>query len=286
MIIPSKHSGYQAGIRLYPGGLLGFGGGGGGGVAGDLAPPPPPPPPWANLGVNTERGYNTLMSTPGQPMSQNAIAYNDLLGQGFNNQQIRSSAETAIGKQGDEYWNQMVQAAGLQSHTGRPMTGSAQFFQPIQKQQYTNYATANPMGVSQYGRPMPLSGGMGGGNTLTPEIARNLMQRSMMGGVPTSEFAKYGGYDSVQSLYEASGGNYAKPTHVSTQPMQFNPYTNSYGYSAGMPQMQSPFSYQQPALPNYGPSQAFVGRSSQMRGTPNVMRRAEGGIASLLDDSE
>jgi len=35
-----------------------------------------------------------------------------------------------------------------------------------------------------------------------------------------------------------------------------------------------------------GPSQAIVGRSSQMRGTPNVMRRAEGGIASLMDDVE
>jgi hypothetical protein len=60
----------------------------------------------------------------------------------------------------------------------------------------------------------------------------------------------------------------------------FNPYTNSY-------QQQSPFSYQQQQpQPNYGPSQAIVGRSSQMRGTPNVMRRAEGGITSLMDDAE
>jgi hypothetical protein len=49
-----------------------------------------------------------------------------------------------------------------------------------------------------------------------------------------------------------------------------------------MPQMQQPMQ----AQPNYGPSQAIVGRSSQMRGTPNVMRRAEGGIASLMDDVE
>lgn len=42
-----------------------------------------------------------------------------------------------------------------------------------------------------------------------------------------------------------------------------------------------------PAPPrSSGPSQAIVGRSSQMRGTPNVMRRAEGGIASLVDDVE
>jgi hypothetical protein len=89
----------------------------------------------------------------------------------------------------------------------------------------------------------------------------------------------------------------------SYQPQQqYNPY-----------QMQTPFSYQQQSyqptqLPAYvydtirdldqyksqpvpqrtssGPSQAIVGRSSQMRGTPNVMRRAEGGIASLMDDVE
>jgi hypothetical protein len=42
-----------------------------------------------------------------------------------------------------------------------------------------------------------------------------------------------------------------------------------------------------PAPPrSSGPSQAIVGRSSQVRGTPNVMRRAEGGIASLMDDVE
>lgn len=54
----------------------------------------------------------------------------------------------------------------------------------------------------------------------------------------------------------------------------FNPYSNSY---------QTPFSAQQ-AQPNYGPSQAIVSRSAGMRGTPNVVRRAEGGIASLVND--
>ena len=59
----------------------------------------------------------------------------------------------------------------------------------------------------------------------------------------------------------------------------FNPYTNSY-------QQQTPFSYQQ-AQPNYGPSQAIVSRSAGMRGTPNVVaRKAEGGIASLMDSVE
>jgi hypothetical protein len=56
-----------------------------------------------------------------------------------------------------------------------------------------------------------------------------------------------------------------------------------------MPQMQTPFQQpmQQAQSPfrSSGPSQAIVGRSSQMRGTPNVMRRAEGGITSLLDEA-
>ena len=169
-----------------------------------------------------------------------------------------------------------------------------------------DYATFNParkaMGASQndliaaYGyaqQPMqqmqnPFSSS--GGNTLTPELARTLMQRSMTTGTPTSEFNKYGGYAAVRALYDRSGGDYSgnsAPYPQQQQPMQqqqaqFNPYTNQY---------QTPFSYQQPqqqmqqpmAQPNYGPSQAIVGRSSQMRGTPNVMRRAEGGITSLLD---
>ena len=98
------------------------------------------------------------------------------------------------------------------------------------------------------------------------------------------------------------------------QQASFNPYTNRSGFDGfgmgnlsnllrqALPQMQSPFSDQQPqqqeqqrqmqqqmqqqVQKNYGPSQAIVGRSSQMRGTPNVMRRAEGGIASLMDDVE
>ena len=52
------------------------------------------------------------------------------------------------------------------------------------------------------------------GNTLTPDIAKSLMQASMMdgSGVPTSEFNRYGGYDKVKALYDAGGGSYAKPT--------------------------------------------------------------------------
>jgi hypothetical protein len=45
-------------------------------------------------------------------------------------------------------------------------------------------------------------------NTLTAAIARDLMQRSMTTGAPTSEFDRYGGYAAVQKLYEQNGGTY------------------------------------------------------------------------------
>ena len=46
------------------------------------------------------------------------------------------------------------------------------------------------------------------GRVLTPDIAIDLMHRSMTTGVPTSEFDAYGGYDVVASMYQSAGGGY------------------------------------------------------------------------------
>jgi hypothetical protein len=232
-----------------------------------------------------------------------------------------------------------------QTRGARPSGLDSQFYQPAYQPQYQNYNMGNSMSISQYGQQPQMNQQTGqfstaGGNTLTPELARTLMQRSMTGsGVPTSEFQRFGGYDTVKALYDKSGGDYSGQGNPYPQ-QQFNPYTNQYQtpFNYQQPQyqqqqMQTPFSYQQPMqqpaaqmqtpfsysapmqLPQYvydtirdvnsyqsqpmqqyqqpmaqrmssGPSQAIVGRSSQMRGTPNVMRRAEGGIASLLDNDE
>ena len=213
---------------------------------------------------------------------------------------------------------------------------AAYSYNPMQSPFNYQQPTAQPQINQQAGQFSTV-----GGNTLTPELARTLMQRSMTGsGVPTSEFQKFGGYDTVKALYDKSGGDYSGQGNPYPQ-QQFNPFTNQYQtpFSYQQPQyqqqqMQTPFSYQQPMqqpaaqmqtpfsysapmqLPQYvydtirdvnsyqsqpvqayqsprampatssGPSQAIVGRSSQMRGTPNVMRRAEGGITSLLDNDE
>lgn len=79
------------------------------------------------------------------------------------------------------------------------------------------------------------------------------------------------------SQYGQSFGGYGGGFNPYAMQMQtpFNPYTNSF---------QSPFAFSQQPQTNYGPSQQIVSRSAGLRGTPNVMRRAEGGIASLMDD--
>jgi len=63
-------------------------------------------------------------------------------------------------------------------------------------------------------------------NTLTPEIATYLMQASMTGGAPTSEFNKYGGYDKVSSMYETGNGSYAKPAQQ-TGGSNYTPFTGN-----------------------------------------------------------
>jgi hypothetical protein len=101
--------------------------------------------------------------------------------------------------------------------------------------------------------------------------------------------------------------SYQQPAAQTSTPFSYQTATGqpnkNYGLSYSAP-MQLPQyvydtirdvdSYQSKPVPAYqstrplssGPSQAIVGRSSQMRGTPNVMAapvtKAKGGIASLL----
>ena len=330
MIIPSKHSGYQAGIRLYPGGATG----GGSGLA--------------------------------QPMT--GEDYNRRLQAGETSEAIRNSTKGLFGPgMSDANWGAVVQNAGMTSPTGRPMAGSDQFYQPIYQPQYNNYANPLTAGsVAAYGtNPGPSSGYLAataqGGQGLDSyyQGLRNFgaQQSSQPYGMDYATFnparkALGANQADLMNAYQYNpqqqfGGGFGGGFMPQMQ-APFNPYTNQYQspFSYQQPQqprqqynpyqMQSPFSYQQPFSGGYGggnfipdaplpegmmgtmggtgfdpmtgrmdlgtaggsgqytpapprssgPSQAIVGRSAQMRGTPNVMRRAEGGIASLVDDVE
>jgi len=143
----------------------GDGGVGAGGDGGGYNPLPYTPPtsrtPFTpvNPGISTDAGLNILRQTqaPGTTGQQKGDLYNTLLGQGFNDSQIRSSADTLFGRQSDSNWSQLAQYAGMQSPTGRPLAGSAQFYQPVFQPQYQNYnmASPGPLSISQYGQQPP-----------------------------------------------------------------------------------------------------------------------------------
>ena len=88
-----------------------------------------------------------------------------------------------------------------------------------------------------------------------------------------------GSYNPYQQQQQYSPFSYQQQQQqyspFSYQQQQYNPYDSYDSY---------PQTYQQqPVVPtSSGPSQAIYGRSSGARGTPNVMRRAEGGIAGIL----
>jgi len=294
MLIPNKHNGYQAGTRR-----LHIGGGDGGGGGGEPAPPPPPP----------------RLPTAAPPPKFTTYGQGDRTGSLV--QSGNSYRPSTL-----DYSRPIYDPNYADNITG--YQDSSQFNQPIYQQQSANYT--NPLtafNVSNYGTNPGMSksmqqasapGGMGAGayyqelqNYGTPNSRirnvepgginfNNLVQDMRRYNMSAQDFQNASSYTPPQSNY--GGGRYRTQQYV-------DPSTGRSTGLADIPQMQGPFSYQQPmqqmqgpfsyqpqqmqqpmAQPNYGPSQAIVGRSSQMRGTPNVMRRAEGGITSLLDNDE
>jgi hypothetical protein len=256
----------------------------------------------------------------GMQYDQAGPQYNALLQQGYAGSDIRNALTTNGKPVSDSDYSLLVQNAGMTSPTGRPMAGSDQFYQPVYNSQYQNYARpATQFDVSTYGT-QPIN------SPLMNRTSRNTVNTALsdfyntnyrdnpngLGMSDTLNFMREKGIN--RDDFQTWGGvnNYGpqmSAPSMQTQ-MPFNPYTNSSGYGqqgSFMPQMQTPFSYQPSYQPQYnpyqmqspfsyqqltpqrtssGPSQAIVGRSSQLRGTPNVMRRAEGGITSLLDQDE
>jgi hypothetical protein len=235
--------------------------------------------------------------------------YNQNLQRGTTHEQMRTM-RTGPGEDAPllynfspNQWNDITTQAGMQSPTGRPLAGSAQFYQPVYQPQFQDYNMGNPMSISQYGQqqfggfmpqmqtpfrqPMQqqfnpyannFGGGFGGGfmpqQQFMPQMQTPIRQ-------PTNNFGGgFGGFSDM--MYRPDMRQQFQPQFMPQQ--QFMPQMQQF-----MPQMQTPFQQpmQQAQSPfrSSGPSQPIVGRSSQMRGTPNVMRRAEGGITSLMDEA-
>lgn len=342
MLIPTKFSGYQTGIRLYPGG--------GGGNE---------PTPQSSFEAMT--GRSATGGTSGNTNTSNTSNIPQFT--------VDQGPTPFVGPR-------------TPSQIGRTLPGEAPALQPIYKSQYNNYANPlTAGGVSNYGTvEAPSAGYMaamapgGGGLSNYYQGLRDFgrEQGSQPYGMNYAEFnparkaigasqsdlMAANSYNPMQGFgYGGMGGMGNMGGQFPQMQTPFNPYTNSYqspfSYGGGY---QSPFSYggaqlprsmyggvggmggmgqqpqqymqqqtpqfmqqptqqymqpqgpqvfgdffamggqgrpqltQRPSAPmapqSSGPSQPILSRAAMARGTPNVMRRAKGGIASLLDDKE
>jgi hypothetical protein len=163
-----------------------------------------------------------------------------------------------------------------------PYTNSYQQQSPFSYQQQTYQPQMqSPFSYQPAQQQMPPYAAMGMG----PNPA-NLAPKTEADWNIFSSMARFApGTDMEKAKADFLSGNQGKPQ------MPANPGFNT-NYGGGSMDFGNSgyFTPMQPApMPqrtSSGPSQAIVGRSSQMRGTPNVMRRAEGGITSLMDDAE
>jgi hypothetical protein len=247
----------------------------------------------------------------GVPYNQSGQYYNSLLQQGYTGNDIRNSLTTQGRPVSDSDYGFLVQNAAMTSPTGRPFAGSDQFFQPVYNTSYMNYARpATQFDVSTYGT-QPVysparawndrnSGSAAGGQQVVNNAISNYFQQNPNSDINSTLAAmRDSGINRTDIQSWGGVNNYGPQMSMPQMQNPFNPYTNSSGsggfggynggygggYGGYMPQMQSPFSYQQPMMqpmdqPAAQPEVRLAGSGISSR----PVRRAEGGIASLMDD--
>jgi len=164
------------------------------------------------------------------------------------------------------------QQPSYQQQQPQPLTSSMQGQQQPTQQMMSNFQNAQQsyQQPQQYNPYQQYQQSLGSYNPYQMQSPFSFQQPSYRG---------YGGY---------GGGNFIPDAPLSEGMMGtmggtgYDPVTGrmDLGTAGGSGQYT-------PAPPlSSGPTTPIVGRSSGFRGTPNVMRRAEGGIASLMDDVE
>lgn len=308
MIIPSKHNGYVNGVRRCNGG------GGGGGASASVADS------GANPGFTITNGdasgatgttSGTTTTTPavapwGTTQQSKANYYNSQLGMGQNDAQIRASVEGNTqfgGPQSNVDWNTLIQTAAMNNPTGRPLAGSGQFYQPVYQQQYQNYNTGNPMGISQYGQqpsggipqmqtPFSMFGGqmMGGGygqfgdnNPYNPFTNSFLNMPSNLNQGTMQDKANFYGRSigqgfTDQQLYNQASGLFGQQSPTDWSALQNTAMEQQRRY-AQPGQDYRTVNQQQVQQQN----QPIFSRSSMARRSGPIRAYEEGGITSLLD---
>ena len=238
---------------------------------------------WTNTEMGRSQGGQEGLNTTLRNQIQGAMGnYGNMVDYANRTGISQQDIQNAIGGNTDMY-----------TYMNRPnyqqFGSNGQFNQPIYQSNYQNYARpATQFDVSMYGTQPVYSparswndrnaGSAEGGRAAVNNAIGNFYQNNPNASID-QQLAAMRDVGINRTDIQSWGGvnNYGPQMSFPQMSTPFNPYTNSY---------QSPFSTQAPmARTSSGPSQAIVGRSSSLRGTPNVVaRKAKGGIASLMDD--
>jgi hypothetical protein len=293
MLIPCKHSGYQAGIRLYPGGGgggtggPGTGGSIGGGGMGSAANGGPgegggfgggnpgqnvtnPTATTTNTTATTTPTYSWNSSPPvTNPFSSQQIqsAIDTSRQQGFSNQDILTGLSRNGVNSGPQQNAVMAQVSGA-----RPSSSDPQFYQPVYQGQYQNYATTNPLGVSQYGtQQTPQSMvdsayagigryGSGSGVNQVDQAGRQYWNNQLSSGaVAPQDFNK--SFNSAVQQYQTQNPNSALTQYTQNQP----------GYSGGYGGYAAP----QQAFTANNPFNAYTGSAYSPQQMQNAIATSQ-----------
>jgi hypothetical protein len=253
--------------------------------------------PYSNSFLNLDPSLGQASPT------ETANAYRNAIQGGFSDQQVRGQATNLFGPIEQQNWGAMqARAMGMTPGVGQGSEqGQIDFYRNARNQGFddqTIRSAANQMfnNPSQsYWSNLQNKAGYGGGgygNQFMPQMqnpyAQQPMQQQMQTPFsyqPSAMTPRPPMQPPIQNPFSYQQPSYGPPqlpAYVSQTIKDLDQY-KSQPIQAYQPTTQP---YQPPAVKSSGPSQAIVGRSSQMRGTPNVMRRAKGGIMSLMDDDE
>jgi hypothetical protein len=248
--------------------------------------------------------------------------YRSAIQSGFGDQQIRNQATGLFGQQSPQSWSDLQNLAGYGGggYGNQPMPQmqspfsyqpQQQMYQPQQQMRMQGEMAAQQFDQQRQGMlsQMPafqqmqsIQSQLQGRPPNPQEISQlQMLDQQIQNNPKLKQFQQQSNqkmqpFNQQQQQFSLAMD---QPQQQMYQPQQqmYQPqqqmYQPSYGggyddFGSGA-RMQS--SYQQPApqpmaqRTSSGPRQAIVGRSSQSRGTPNVMRRAEGGITSLMDEA-
>lgn len=263
-------------------------------------PATPAAPAYQPTGPNT--GWNTPMfatdPTKVSPTQRWWLSNEGTAATALENQKAQAAFNAAApkrtdfdaGSQGDTAYNAAIAARGKFT----PMTNQQALDNALRqgiKDNMGNYrgmmTNYNTIGVSQD----DIQRAIGQGNDVYTYMNRpNYQQYSPNGQFnPTIYQSNYQNYNTgnpmaISQYGQGSNNSYARAlaTQMDTP---FNPYANTMQTTPFTAPTQTKY-YSTPTTQpsSFTPNSAIVGRSSQLRGTPNVVAsKAEGGIASLMD---